>query len=495
MSAKPLLLAIDQGTTSSRAILFDSELQPCATVQRELPQIYPQPGWVEHDPDLIVRDCIDCCRQVLQQVEGGLERVAGLGITNQRETIVLWDRASGRALHPALVWQDRRTTGDCAAKRASGLESEIRARTGLLLDPYFSATKLCWLLDHVEGARAAADAGRLAAGTIDTWLLWNLTGGEVFATEVSNASRTLLFNINTMEWDPWLLEQFRIPPSVLPTVHDTCSDFGTTQADLLGRAIPIRAMIGDQQAATIGQACFHPGAMKCTFGTGAFAMQNTGEQCLVQNHDLLTTVLWRHHGKLRYALEGSIFSAGSAVQWLRDGLGLISNAAETEALAQQANPEARVFLVPAFTGLGAPWWQPTARASLQGITRDSGPAEIARAALEAACFQTRDLLESALADGSPFPDRLRVDGGMTDNGWMLQFLADILGLPVVRPKLTETTAVGAASCAALQIGLVADTGELAVKWQADRVVKPMMSKDESEQRYQGWRDAIRRTLS
>lgn len=495
MSLNPLLLAIDQGTTSSRAILFDSELQPQATAQIELPQSYPQPGWVEHDADLILRDCITCCRQVLQQVDGGLERVSGIGIANQRETMVLWNRQSGRPLHPALVWQDRRTTDDCAKMRASGIESEIRARTGLLLDPYFSATKLRWLLEHVEGARAAADAGRLAAGTIDTWLLWNLTGGEVFATEVSNASRTLLFNINTMEWDPWLLEQFKIPPSVLPEVRDTCSDFGTTQPELFGRAIPISAMIGDQQAATIGQACFTPGSMKCTFGTGAFAMQNTGEQCLVQNHELLTTVLWRHHGKLRYALEGSIFSAGSAVQWLRDGLGLISNAAETEALAHQADPQARVYMVPAFTGLGAPWWDPTARASLQGITRGTGRAEIVRAALEAACFQTRDLLESALANGSPLPDRLRVDGGMTANNWMLQFLADILGMPVVRPTLTETTALGAASCAALQLGLATDTAELALKWQADMVVGPIMSRDERDQRYQGWRDAVRRTLS
>jgi glycerol kinase len=495
MTASPLLLAIDQGTTSSRAILFDRELQPQATAQKELPQSYPQPAWVEHDPDLILRDCIECCREVLQQIDGSLERVAGIGITNQRETIVLWDRRSGRALHPALVWQDRRTTEDCAKQRASGIESEIRARTGLLLDPYFSATKLRWLLDHVEGARTAADAGHLAAGTIDSWLLWHLTGGEVFATEVSNASRTLLFNINTMEWDPWLLEQFDIPASVLPEVRDTCSDFGATQPNLFGRAIPIAAMIGDQQAATIGQACFDPGSMKCTFGTGAFAMQNTGEQCLVQSHELLTTVLWRHHGKLRYALEGSIFSAGSAVQWLRDGLGLLSNAAESEALAHQADSNARVYLVPAFTGLGAPWWDPSARASLQGVTRGTGRAEIVRAALEAACFQTRDLLESARADGSPLPDRLRVDGGMTANNWMLQFLADILGMPVVRPTLTETTALGAASCAALQLGLVADTAELALKWQADMVVGPIMSADEREQRYQGWREAIRRTLS
>ncbi|MCP4862280.1 MAG: glycerol kinase GlpK [Planctomycetes bacterium] len=495
MSDRPLLLAIDQGTTSSRAILFDDQLQPQATSQVELPQSYPNPGWVEHDPDTILRDCIRCCRQVMQRVDGSLERVAGIGITNQRETIVLWDRNTGRALHPALVWQDRRTTDMCSELRASGIEDEVRARTGLLLDPYFSATKLCWLLDNVEGARAAADAGRLAAGTIDSWLLWNLTGGEVFATEVSNASRTLLFNINAIEWDPWLLEKFRIPASILPQVLDTCDDFGTTTPELFGRAIPIAAMIGDQQAATIGQVCFEAGAMKCTYGTGAFAMQNTGEQCLVQNHELLTTVLWRHHGKLRYALEGSIFSAGSAVQWLRDGLGLIQTAAETEALAQQADPKARVYMVPAFTGLGAPWWNPQARASLQGVTRGTGPAEIVRAALEAACFQTRDLLESARAHGSPLPERLRVDGGMSANLWMLQFLADILGMPVVRPELTETTASGAVSCAALQLGLSANTAELSTKWRADMVVGPIMSVDEREQRYQGWRQAVGRTLS
>jgi len=481
MSDRPLLLAIDQGTTSSRAILFDDQLQPQATSQVELPQSYPNPGWVEHDPDTILRDCIRCCRQVMQRVDGSLERVAGIGITNQRETIVLWDRNTGRALHPALVWQDRRTTDMCSELRASGIEDEVRARTGLLLDPYFSATKLCWLLDNVEGARAAADAGRLAAGTIDSWLLWNLTGGEVFATEVSNASRTLLFNINAIEWDPWLLEKFRIPVSILPQVLDTCDDFGTTTPELFGRAIPIAAMIGDQQAATIGQVCFEAGAMKCTYGTGAFAMQNTGEQCLVQNHELLTTVLWRHHGKLRYALEGSIFSAGSAVQWLRDGLGLIQTAAETEALAQQADPKARVYMVPAFTGLG--------------VTRRTGPAEIGRAPREAACFQTRDLRDSARAHGSPLPERLRVDGGMSANLWMLQFLADILGMPVVRPELTETTASGAVSCAALQLGLSANTAELSTKWRADMVVGPIMSVDEREQRYQGWRQAVGRTLS
>jgi glycerol kinase len=495
MSDSPLLLAIDQGTTSSRAILFDAELQPQATSQVELPQSYPNPGWVEHDPDTILRDCIQCCRRVMQKVDGSLERVAGIGITNQRETVVLWDRDTGRALHPALVWQDRRTTDLCAELRATGIEDEVRARTGLLLDPYFSATKLRWMLDNIDGARIAADAGRLAAGTIDSWLLWNLTGGEVFATEVSNASRTLLFNINTMEWDPWLLQQFDIPAGILPQVLDTCDDFGATKPELFGRPIPIAAMIGDQQAATIGQVCFEAGAMKCTYGTGAFAMQNTGEKCLVQNHELLTTVLWRHHGKLRYALEGSIFSAGSAVQWLRDGLGLIQSAAETEALAHKADPKSRVYMVPAFTGLGAPWWKPKARASLQGVTRGTRPAEIVRAALEAACFQTRDLLESARAHGSPLPERLRVDGGMSANLWMLQFLADVLGMPVVRPELTETTASGAVSCAALQLGLYTETAELTTKWQADMVVGPIMSEDEREQRYQGWRQAVGRTLS
>ena len=495
MSSDALLLAIDQGTTSSRAILFDANLQALATAQMELAQSFPRPGWVEHDPDTIWQDCVTCCRQVLSQVEGSAERVAGLGITNQRETIVLWERRSGRALHPALVWQDRRTTEICAGKRAAGLEAEIRQRTGLLLDPYFSATKLCWLLDNIEGARAAADAGDLAAGTIDTWLLWHLTGGEVFATEVSNAARTSLFNIHTLQWDPWLLQQFDIPLELLPEVRDTCADFGTTRVDLFGRAIPIAALVGDQQSATIGQACFAPGSMKCTFGTGAFAMQNTGAQCMVQNEDLLTTVLWRHQGNCDYALEGSIFSAGSAIQWLRDGLGILSNAAQSAALAGAADPHARIYLIPAFTGLGAPWWDPNARASLHGLTRGTGRAEIVRAALEAACFQTRDLLESARANGALLPDCLRVDGGMTANAWMLQFLADILDLPIVRPKLTEITAAGAASCAALQLGLVADTAELASKWQADQVVEPIMAAAEREQRYQGWRDAVGRTLS
>lgn len=494
MHGDPLLLAIDQGTTSSRALLLTPQMEVVGIAQQELPQSFPRAGWVEHDPDRIFRDTIGCCRQVLQQVPDALARVRGIGITNQRETIVLWDRASGRPLHHALVWQDRRTSDACAELRARGGEEEIRRRTGLLLDPYFSATKLAWLLDHVDGARAAAEDGRLAAGTIDSWLLWKLTGGEVHATECSNASRTLLFHLQQLRWDPWLLEYFDIPAALLPEVRPSCSDFGATPKSLFGRSLPIVGMLGDQQAASLGQACFESGTMKCTYGTGAFAMQNTGEQCLVQSRDLLTTVLWSRGEQVQYAVEGSIFSAGSAVQWLRDGLHLIEDAAQSAALAREADPDSGVYLIPAFTGLGAPWWQPEVRASIEGITRGTGRAEIVRAALEASCFQTRDLLENARASGTALPSTLRVDGGMTRNPWLLQFLADILGLPVARPASAETTAAGAASAAALQLGLVHDPCELVSAWRAEVEVGPIMSEDEREARYAGWRQALARHL-
>jgi glycerol kinase len=453
MTKAPLLLAIDQGTTSSRAILFEEGFQPLATAQRELPQVYPAPGHVEHDAHRILEDTLATCREVLASHPDALDRVASIGITNQRETVVLWDRKTGKALHNALVWQDRRTAEACRALRENGIEEEVRARTGLLLDPYFSATKIAWMLDEVDGARAAAERGELAVGTIDCWLLWHLTAGKVHATDPSNASRTLLYDITELRWDPWLCEQLRIPTGLLPEVRPTCGDFGTTDAQLFGRALPIGAMVGDQQAATLGQGCLEPGTMKCTFGTGAFAMQNTGERCLVESRRLLTTLLWQHPGGVQYALEGSIFSAGSAIQWLRDGLGLIGHAQETEALARRADPDAQVYLVPAFTGLGAPWWDPHARASLLGITRGTGRPEIVRAALEAACFQTRDLLETAADDGAPLPANLRVDGGLCNNAWFLQFLADMLDLPIVRPAQVETTALGAAFCAGLTAGL------------------------------------------
>jgi len=491
----PLLLAIDQGTTSSRAVLFDAQQHPLSSAQREVKQFFPAPGWVEHDAHQILRDCITCCSEVLEQHPGAVEKLAGIGITNQRETVVLWDRETGQALHPALVWQDRRTSEICANLRDSGLEEEVRKRTGLLLDPYFSATKLAWMLDHIQGARAAAEQGKLAAGTIDTWLLWHLTAGKTFATDVSNASRTLLFNINTMEWDPWLCEQLGIPESLLPEVRATTADFGTTDPSLFGRAIPIHAVIGDQQAATLGQHCFAPGSMKCTYGTGAFAMQNTGERCIVESRRLLTTVLWKHQGQVQYALEGSIFSAGSAMQWLRDGLGLFDHVDQTEALARQAEADSGVYLVPAFNGLGAPWWDANARAALLGITRGTGRAEIVRAGLEASCFQTLDLLETARADGTQLPGSLYVDGGLCNNAWFLQNLADILQMPIQRPGNVETTAAGAALCAALGANFTQLDVIQRIPQKGIKTFEPSMLLSDRDQRYARWRNAVSRTLS
>jgi len=492
---RDLLLAIDQGTTSSRAILFDAQLQPLQVAQRELPQSFPQPGWVEHDPVRILKDTLATCQEVLAQETHGLNRVAGIGITNQRETVVLWERATGRPLHPAIVWQDRRTAELCKQMQEDGLEEEFRRRTGLLLDPYFSGTKIRWLLDHIPGARARAETGELAVGTIDCWLLWHLTAGQVHATDPSNASRTLLWNLQTGDWDDWLCDRLQVPRALLPEVRPTCSEFGMTEASHFGSALPITCLVGDQQAATLGQGCFTPGTMKCTFGTGAFAMQNTGEQCLVESRRLLTTVLWEHQGKTHFALEGSIFSAGSAIQWLRDGLQLFQDVRETEVLARQADPHSAVFLVPAFTGLGAPWWDPHARASLLGITRDTGKPEIVRAALEAAVFQTRDLLETARADGAPLPEALRVDGGLCHNRWFLQTLADTLQMPILRPEHVETTAAGAALAAGLAAGLYDLAGATARIPPAAETYTPNLSSEASDARYALWRDAVSRTLS
>ncbi len=495
MNTQPLFLAIDQGTTSTRALLFNACLGMVGQAHKELPQSFPQAGWVEHNPHLIWQHTLDVCQQVFADYPGSLSRVASLGITNQRETIVLWDRRSGEALHPAIVWQDRRTTEDCARKKSQGLEAEIRQRTGLLLDPYFSATKITWLLEHVDGARAQAEQGHLAVGTIDSWLLWNLSGGQVHATDPSNASRTLLYHLQQQRWDPWLCEQFQIPPSLLPEVLPSCGLFGHTAAKLFGRSIPIGAILGDQQAATLGQGCFTPGSMKCTFGTGAFAMQNTGSNCLVESENLLTTVLWQNAETTHYALEGSIFSAGSTMQWLRDGLHLFQDVTETEAMAHQADPNAEVYLVPAFNGLGAPWWDPNARAALLGVTRGTGPAEIVRAGLEATCFQTRDLLETARADGAQMPSELRVDGGLCNNLWFLQFLADILNIPIVRPNNLETTATGAAFCAALQSSLCSLQEVAPFLHQESARFDPKLSAGERESRYHKWRQAVKRTLS
>ncbi len=489
------LLAIDQGTTSTRAILFDRSGRPQAVAQRELPQSFPRPGWVEHDPARIWEDTVGVCRDALAEADVEPGRVAAIGITNQRETTVVWERATGRPIHPAIVWQDRRTAERCRDLRDAGREPLVQERTGLLLDPYFSATKLAWILDEVSGAREAAGRGELAFGTIDAWVLWNLTGGRGHATDVSNASRTMLLDIGTARWDPELLELFGVPEAVLPEVRDSAGDFGATEAGLFGAPIPIRGIAGDQQAATFGQAAFEPGMMKSTFGTGTFALLNTGPQRVASRNRLLTTIAWRLDGELTYALEGSIFIAGAAVQWLRDELKIIEQAADTEALARSIEDTGGVFLVPAFVGLGAPYWDAEARGALVGLTRDSGAAQIARAALEAVAYQTRDLLEAMGADGASPPVALRVDGGLVANEWAMQFLSDILGLPVQRPVVPETTALGAASLAGLAAGVYSDLDEIAAGWSVDRTWEPGMPDDVRDALYTGWKRAVARVLT
>jgi glycerol kinase len=486
------LLAIDQGTTSTRAIVFDRLGNKLGVHQVELPQSFPASGWVEHDATRIWNDTVACVRGALADAGLSASDVAGLGITNQRETTVIWDRASGEPIHPAIVWQDRRTATWCRehAGRADALG--LTARTGLLLDPYFSATKISWILDHVPGARARAEAGELAFGTIDCWLLWKLTGGTVHATDATNASRTLLYNLNTAAWDPALLGFFSVPAELLPEVRDSAADYGPTLPELFGGAIAIGALVGDQQAATVGQACFEPGMIKSTYGTGCFMVLNTGAKAVASQHRLLGTVGYRLDGVTTHALEGSIFVAGAAVQWLRDAVHLIGSAAETEALAKSIDDTQGVYLVPAFTGLGAPYWDPQARGAILGLTRDSGIAHIVRAALESVCYQTRDLLE-AMAKDSISPTELRVDGGMAVNDWLMQFLADILRIPVVRPKTVETTALGAALLAGLQAGVYASLKEIAELWRADARFEPLRPAADADRLYAGWRAAVART--
>jgi len=488
-------VAVDQGTTSTRAVAFDQEGLVVRAAQRELPQSYPQSGWVEHDPMRIRDDAIAVTREVVEAIvaEGGAVRA--IGITNQRETTIVWDRVTGRPIYPAIVWQDRRTAATCRALAEAGHEPMVRRRTGLLLDPYFSGTKLSWILDHVEGARSAAEAGSLAFGTVDTWLCWCLTGGAVHATDASNASRTMLYDIVEGDWSPELLDLLDVPSGLLPDVRDSAGDFGSTDPALFGSAIPIRGVAGDQQAATFGQAVFEPGQMKCTYGTGAFALLNTGSEPLESQNRLLTTVAWQLDGHRTYALEGSIFVAGAAVQWLRDGLGLIEEAAETEALAASVDSTGGAYLVPAFVGLGAPYWDPDARGALVGLTRDTGPAQIARATLEAVAYQTRELLEAMEADGAPAPSTLRVDGGLTHNAWAMQFLADVLDVTIHRPMVTETTALGAALLAGLGSGLFPDLASVGAAWRPDRGWEPAMSVERREALYAGWKIAVARVLS
>jgi glycerol kinase len=492
------LIAIDQGTTSTRAIAFDAALNPLSTAQQELQQIYPAPGEVEHDPEAIWTATVMTVRQVLAQARLSARDIAGIGITNQRETTVLWDRTTGKPIHNAIVWQDRRTADDCAVLRAAGHEGEIAAKTGLLLDPYFSASKVAWLLDNVEGARAAAEAGKLAFGTVDCFLLWRLTGGKVHATDASNAARTALFDIGKGQWDDDLCKLFRVPPSLLPEVRDNAGEFGLTGAALFGAPIPVLGMAGDQQAALIGHGCFKPGMMKSTYGTGCFLVLNTGAERVASRSRLLTTIAYQLDGKRTYALEGALFIAGAAVQWLRDALKVIKEAAQADALAALADPAEQVYLVPAFVGLGAPYWDPQARGAIFGLTRSSGDAEIARATLESVGYQSRDLLDAMRADWPAAANAssvLRVDGGMTASEMTMQFLADILAVPVDRPKVMETTALGAAYLAGRTAGLCPDLDGFAAQWRLDRRFTPRMDEAVRAQKYAGWRDAVKRTLT
>jgi glycerol kinase len=491
------LLAIDQGTTSTRAILFDAALTPIASAAQELRQIYPAPGRVEHDPEEIWSATVATARAALAKAGAAARDVAGIGITNQRETTILWDRATGRPIHNAVVWQDRRTADMCARLRQDGHEPAVAARTGLLLDPYFSATKIGWLLENVAGAAAAAQAGRLAFGTVDSFLLWRLTGGKTHASDATNAARTLLFDIARGQWDAELCALFGVPAALLPRVCDCAHDYGTTEPDLFGGAIRILGVAGDQQAATVGQGCFQPGMIKSTYGTGCFALLNTGTAPVASKQRLLSTIAYQLDGKRTYALEGAIFIAGAAVQWLRDALKMIARADDVNALAAAADPAAQVYLVPAFVGLGAPYWDAQARGAVFGLTRNAGSAELARAALEAVGYQTRDLLEAMRADWPPRGSDtvLRVDGAMAASDITLQFLADILAAPVDRPAVMETTALGAAYLAGLAAGLCPDLEGFAARWQCARRFVPQMDEQLRERKWAGWRDAVSRTLT
>jgi glycerol kinase len=478
-------------------MVFDAAGRIVSVSQREFEQHYPQSGWVEHDVETIWSDTQEVAKDAIARAGLEADGIAAIGITNQRETVVLWERSSGKPVHRAIVWQDRRTAALCRKLAADGHEPLIQARTGLLIDPYFSATKLAWLLEEVPGARAAAEKGELAFGTIDSFLLWRLTGGKVHATGATNASRTMLFNIHEQAWDEELLTLLGIPRAILPEVLDCSADFGSTPAALFGRPLPITGIAGDQQAATVGQACFEPGMLKSTYGTGCFALLNTGERAVTSTNRLLTTTAYRLNGRPTFALEGSIFVAGAAVQWLRDGLKLIGQAAETEALAAGIDDTGGVSLVPAFVGLGAPHWDPDARGALIGLSRNSGIAEISRAALESVAYQTRDLMEAMAGDieGDGRPQAVRVDGGMVRNDWVCQFLADMLDLAVERPAVTETTALGAAYLAGLQVGLYPSTAAIAEAWACERRFEPRIEEAARQKLYAGWQDAVRRVGS
>ncbi len=490
------ILAIDQGTTSSRAIVFDGDIRPIASAQLEFEQHFPQSGWVEHDPADIWVTTVETCSGALARGNLAARDVDAIGITNQRETTLVWNKVTGEPVYNAIVWQDRRTASICEELKAAGHGGLIQRVTGLLLDPYFSGTKIKWILDNVEGARAAAEAGDLLFGTVDSYLIWKLTGGKVHATDATNAARTLIYNIHAGQWSEEICELLGIPMSMLPEVKDCAADFGETDPDLFGVAIPIRGVAGDQQAATIGQACFEAGMLKSTYGTGCFALLNTGDTPVTSQNRLLTTIAYQLDGKPTYALEGAIFIAGAVVQWLRDGLGIIKDAADTTPLAEAADPGQELILVPAFVGLGAPYWNPEARGAVFGLTRGSGPKEFSRAALESVGFQTRDLLEAMQADFEFSGDTvLRVDGGMSASDWAMQFLSDVLGAPVDRPVVAESTAKGAAWLAGMHIGAYPDMAGFAATWEKESQFTPKRDDSWREGRYAGWRKAIAATLA
>lgn len=491
------ILAIDQGTTSSRAILFDSDMQIKASAQEEFEQHFPKSGWVEHDPGDLWATTAGTCRAAIEKAGLGPDDIAAIGITNQRETTLVWDAKTGQPIHNAIVWQDRRTSDYCRELREAGHAEMITARTGLLADPYFSGTKLKWILDHVDGARARAAKGELLFGTVDSYLIWKLTGGASHVTDATNAARTMLYDIHKGRWSTTICELFDVPLEMLPEVKDCAADFGMTRPDLFGRPLPILGVAGDQQAATIGQACFEPGMLKSTYGTGCFALLNTGDTPVASQNRLLTTIAYQFDGKPTYALEGSIFVAGAVVQWLRDGLQIIKHAAETQSLAEQADDQQEVIIVPAFTGLGAPYWNAECRGAVYGLTRGSGPAEFARAALESVGFQTRDLMEAMHADwqDSGAKPTLRVDGGMSANDRAMQFLSDVLDAPVDRPKVLETTAIGAAWLAGQRAGIYPDMASFAKGWAVERTFHPNMNGGTRDRKYAAWKRAVQATMS
>lgn len=490
----PYILSIDQGTTSSRAILFDKDGNIVAVKQKELSLTYPCKGWVEQNPEDIWKDTLWACQSIISENPEKAKSIASIGITNQRETTIVWDRETGEPVYNAIVWQDRRTADFCAELKDEGIESKVTGKTGLLLDPYFSATKIAWILEHVDGARERAEEGKLAFGTVDSFLIWRLTNGKRHVTDATNASRTLLFNIKTQKWDKGLLEIFDIPASMLPEVLDNCADFGLAQSEFLGRALPIGGVAGDQQAALIGQACFSPGMVKSTYGTGCFALMNIGDTFKKSKNQLLTTTAYRLNGEVTYAIEGAIFVAGAAIQWLRDGLNFFDESSQSEALATSVDDNNGVYFVPAFTGLGAPYWEPEAQAMICGLTRDSTKAHITRAALEAQAYQTLDLMEAFVKDSGHDPDIIRADGGLVHNNFMCQFLSDMLDKPIEIPAVEETTALGAAYLAGLQAGVYDGLEDISSRWACARSYAPDMDEDIRDEFYDGWLTSIDRLL-